>query len=142
MALRIEIDSLKEIDLKGSKGLRFNAILALEEGYVVIPGFRLLDGLISPPASRSKNHWYPNVYMKMELGQILYAALKKALAKRGFAETHTLGSASQALAELCDLVKTLKCAPFLVTKTSSSEPVEKKEEGLVWLDEDGNRYEE
>lgn len=131
MATRIEIDSIKELDLKGSKALRFNVIFINEEeeglGYIVVPGFRLISGMISPPCSRSKNNWYPNIFLHRYVGRLLYKALKKALQRQELT-SYALTNEVEALVELCDLSKTLKAAPFLIGKINPNEVVKEEED--------------
>lgn len=133
MATRIEIDNLKELDLKGSKALRFNVIFINDEeggpGYIVVPGFRLINGLISPPCSRSKNNWYPNIFLHKYTGRLVYKALKKSLEKKELT-SYALTREIDAISELCDISKTLKCAPFLIGKLGSDQTEVVEEEDI------------
>lgn len=95
--------------MKSGKALRFNVMLAYCEdsdnpdaidGYILVTGFRLMDGNITPPMSKSRTNWFQNTFFSEEVAEIIYDSLEKSLKRKELVDKFPLNSSSTAIKPL------------------------------------------
>lgn len=79
--LRVHLDNLKT-SMKDASSLLFSVYIHYDdEKGLLLPGWRLKNAFVSPPASKVGATWFPVVYVTEALGGLIYKELRKVVPK-------------------------------------------------------------
>ncbi len=107
------IDKLEEV----KNGLRFNLLYQADDDtkepeYVCIIGFRVANGIISPPSYPAKGRWHSPIIFGKRFAERLYETVGAAIAGRP-SLNYKLAALNTAISELFDDAKLLRNYPSL-----------------------------
>ncbi len=117
MSLQVLIQDMKAIEQKSGRAIRFNLVVGVDDGnnclqeYIVLPGFRCMDGNIYPSMNRVKGMWYNNVFCNQTLAEQIYIAVERELTRLNPNPPYVLNKMATAISPIFDKLKMARYIP-------------------------------